>query len=156
MVTTSVPVLILFQRCTSFSGRTMGLFEEYNTNREPLQEEEHKMDNFDKKVDITKNIKMLEWLKTELVSSVAALFRALLKGTRETILDALTNIILISYLLGRRLGMSFARIDLHLESKIRVNIDEGHQSEKWYGDLSELLRHLDACRPERKRREHFE
>lgn len=110
----------------------------------------------EKKTDITKNIRMIEWLKTELVSSVAELFKSILKGGEEALLDALANIILISYLLGKRLGMSFARIDLLLERKIRVNIDKGHQSEKWYGDLTELIRYLNASRPTGKRREHFE
>lgn len=95
-----------------------------------------------KDVDITKNIKVIEWLKSELLTTVASLFDLLIKGTKnsqEAILDVLANIILVTYLLGKRLGISFEKIDLKIENKIKLGVVEEHKIEKWYGDLNNLL-----------------
>ncbi|ADG83805.1 hypothetical protein Tfer_1545 [Thermincola ferriacetica] len=93
-------------------------------------------------VDIAKNIRIIEWLKAELTGSVAALFKAMLKGTEEIIVEALASIIITSYIIARRLGINFSRLDLHIESKLRGSIEEGHEVERWYGDLSAFLRYV--------------
>lgn len=90
-------------------------------------------------VDIAKNIKIIDWLKTEIVSSVSGLFKAMLKGSEDLMVDALAGIILTSYLLAKRLGISFNRVDMKIEGKLRQNITEGHEIEKWFGDISSLL-----------------
>lgn len=93
-------------------------------------------------VDIAKNIKIIEWLKADLLSSISALFKAMLKGREEVLLDALASVVITSFVLGRRLGMSFSRLDLKIESKLRQGIADGHEVEKWYKDLSALLNYL--------------
>ncbi|MDI3533943.1 MAG: hypothetical protein PWQ82_308 [Thermosediminibacterales bacterium] len=98
--------------------------------------------NNNRGMDITKNIKMIEWLKSELLSATAHLFKSLINGSEEMILDALSNIIIVCYLLAKRLGLSYSRIDLNMESKIMMNIKRGHEAEKWYGDLSDLYQFL--------------
>lgn len=101
--------------------------------------------SFNKNVDITKNIKVIEWLKSEILSAVAALFELLVKGvnnSQDAILDVIANIILVTYLLGKRLGFTFEKIDQKLESKVRLGIVEEHKIENWYGDLSKLLDYL--------------
>lgn len=97
--------------------------------------------NQGQKVDITKGIRVIEWLKTELVTTVAALFKAILKNSQEAIEDALAGIIILTYVMARRLGAGFAQIDLRIESKIRQGIQENHEVEDWYGDLTALLRY---------------
>jgi len=95
----------------------------------------------DRDLDVTKNIKIIEWLKTEILSSVSALYEIMLKGasyTDETIQDILANIIMVTYLLGKRLGFSFSNIDKKIKEKIVRAINDDHKVEKWYGDLSEL------------------
>ncbi|WFD10265.1 MazG-like family protein [Tepidibacter hydrothermalis] len=95
----------------------------------------------DRDLDVTKNIKIIEWLKTEILSSVSALYEIMLKGasyTDETIQDILANIIMVTYLLGKRLGFSFTNIDKKIKEKIVRAINDDHKVEKWYGDLSEL------------------
>lgn len=96
--------------------------------------------------DITKNIKMIEWLKAELLGNVSLLFKTFVKGGQETFVTALSGIIMVSYLLAQRLGIEPARIDLALERKIQMNIEKGHESERWYGDLSSLLNYLKGNR----------
>jgi len=93
-------------------------------------------------VDIAKNIRIIEWLKTELLNTVAALFKAMLKGSEEVILEALAGIVIMTYVLARRLGINFARLDIKIESKLRSTIREDHEMEQWYGDLTAMLKYV--------------
>lgn len=109
---------------------------------------------FDKDIDITRNIKIIERLKSELLTDIANLFRILVNGVREELHDAiseaLSNIILLCYLLGRRLGVSYNSIEMKMDSKIRLGLVETDDIEKYYGDLSELAKHLNSNRVKRK------
>lgn len=96
-------------------------------------------------VDIGKNIKMIDFLKCELLNSVSAVFEALFKGTKEgqnMVVEGLANIILVTYSLAKRLGVDFETIDKKVQEKARLHILEEHHLEKWYGDLSSLHQHL--------------
>ena len=91
--------------------------------------------------DITKNIRMIEFLKSELLTTVASLYQNLLKGTKVgqgVIQDILANLVLVTYLLGKRLGVSYLMIDSRILEKIRIGMLEEHETEKWYGDLTDL------------------
>ncbi len=104
---------------------------------------------YNKNVDITKNIRVIEWLKSEILTAVSTLFQLLVNGvqnSQEAILDVLANIILVTYLLGKRLGVSFEKIDEKLESKVKLGVVEEHKIEKWYGDLSKLLDYMKSTR----------
>ncbi len=97
-------------------------------------------------IDITKNIKIIEWLKSELLSSLASLFELLVKGIKgqqESIADILANVILVTYVLGRRLGINYSNLDVRIEDKIRLGVLEEHKLETWFGDLSSLRKHMD-------------
>jgi hypothetical protein len=112
------------------------------------------MSFFDKEIDITRNIKLIEWLKSELLTDIAKLFKVLVNGVKEevhdTLAETLSNIILISYLLGRRLGLSYNSIELKIQNKIKLGLVENHEVEKCYGDLTELAKHLECSRAKRK------
>ncbi len=95
--------------------------------------------------DITRNIRVIEFLKSELLTTVAALYQNLLKGTKvgqDMILDILANLVLVTYLLGKRLGIAYSLIDSKIMEKIRIGMIEEHETEKWYGDLSDLNEYL--------------
>lgn len=101
---------------------------------------------FDKGSDVTKNVKIIEWMKNEILMSVSDLFNLLFKGVKpidETLQDTLANIIMTTYLLAKRLGISFKDIDYKINEKIKIGIKEGHSVESWYGDLSNLKKHMD-------------
>lgn len=108
----------------------------------------------DREIDITRNIKIIEWLKGELISEMANLFKVLVNGMKDevygSIANILSNIILISYLLGKRLGISYNSIELKMEKKIKIGLIEQNDVEKYYGDLSELSKHLNLCRIQNK------
>jgi hypothetical protein len=102
----------------------------------------------DREIDISRNIKLIEWLKSELLTDIARLFKAMSSGVKEEIIgdfaEILANIILISYLLGKRLGVDYGHIDRKINNKIRLGLVENHEVERFYGDLSELSKHLKA------------
>ncbi len=94
-------------------------------------------------LDIARNLRTVEWLKVELLGSLASLFKALTSSSEERILDALANIIVGSHILGKRLGIPFSRLGNKVENKIKANIEQEHEIEKWYGDFSALLHYLE-------------
>lgn len=101
------------------------------------------MANFqNKEMDIAKNIRVIEWLKTELLDNISGLFRAFLRGGESVLLDFLSHIVLLSYLLARRCGISYQELSKEVLHKVDDGIAQGHQVEEWYGDLSELKEFL--------------
>ena len=94
------------------------------------------------KGSITKNLKIIEWLKSELLGNISTLFKAMVKDNEFELLDVIVSIIMTAYLLAKRLGYSFDQVDRKLEKKLKRNIDDNHQIEAWYGDLGKLLEHL--------------
>ncbi len=113
------------------------------------------MARHEKELDITRNIRMINWLKSELLTDIAALFKELVNGVRddatEMLAETISNLIIVCYLLSRRLGINYQTIDFKIESKLKLGIIEGHDLEKWYGDLSELSKHMDLSREKGKR-----
>ena len=101
---------------------------------------------FDRNSDVTKNVKIIEWMKKELILSVGDVFDLIFKGVKpldEALQDTLANIIMITYLLAKRLGISFSEIDYKIKEKIRIGIDQNHSVESWYGDVSNLKKHME-------------
>ncbi len=101
---------------------------------------------FDRNSDITKNVKIIEWMKKELILSVGDVLDLIFKGVKpldEALQDTLANIIMITYLLAKRLGISFSEIDYKIKEKIRIGIDQNHSVESWYGDFSNLKKHME-------------
>ena len=101
---------------------------------------------FDRNSDVTKNVKIIEWMKKELILSVGDVFDLIFKGVKpldEALQDTLANILMITYLLAKRLGISFSEIDYKIKEKIRIGIDQNHSVESWYGDFSNLKKHME-------------
>ena len=70
--------------------------------------------------DITKNVKIIEWIKNEILISVSNLFNLIFKGVKpidDGLQNAIANIIMLLYLLGKRLGISFDEIDYKIKEK---------------------------------------
>src|SRR5690606_31143755 len=95
---------------------------------------------------IARDLKTIEWLKAELTAGVAGLFRSMLKNSNESVADHLANLVVTSYVLGRRLGVSSARLDMKVEQTVRANMQNQHEFEAWYGDFSSYLSHLESKR----------
>lgn len=104
-------------------------------------------------INITKNIRIIEWLKSELLTSVAGLFTVFsnnANAAQDAVLSAISNIIIVAYLLAKRLGIDFVQIDLKISSKLKLEIEENHELEKSFGDLSALVKHFEISRTKRE------
>lgn len=96
--------------------------------------------------NLARHVKTVEWLKAELVASVASLFRASLDGDGEALAETMATVIVATAVLARRLGMEYEDLDRKVAAQVRANIQEQHQLERWYGDFSALERYLRESR----------
>lgn len=92
-------------------------------------------------LDITKNLKMVEWLKAELIQSVGTLFKSLLKASAETTADALAGVMILVYLLGSRVGVSFSDLDREVKHKLSQSLGAAPQGDGWHQDMNTLSEH---------------
>lgn len=97
-----------------------------------------------REVDVARRAKIIEWLKTEMIEDTAQLFRGLWEGQQTKMIDGLSSLIVSSYLLARRLGISYQELDKSVLQKVRTHKENNHQLEEWDGDLSSLEHHLDG------------
>lgn len=93
-------------------------------------------------LNIVKNVRIIEWLKAELLSASGTLFKAMIKNSEEVILDALAHLIMVCYFLGKRLGFSYAKVDARIEQRLESPEMQGHEIEEWYGDVTNLLQYV--------------
>ncbi len=103
------------------------------------------MENRD--IDIIKNMRTIEWLKAQLLGTVASLYETFANGeenTKENLEDVISKIILESLLLSKRVGLEYDDIKSNLKENIKLNLLEEHKIERWYGDLSDLLEYIEC------------
>ncbi|NLW16419.1 MAG: hypothetical protein GX033_02000 [Firmicutes bacterium] len=96
--------------------------------------------------DIGRNIKAIDWLRTEIVVNAGLVCRALQNAKDELVLQALANTMLSCYLMARRLGYSFSRLEQEVQKRTRQAQLDNHELEQWYNDLSNLIEHLEVRR----------
>ena len=96
---------------------------------------------------IARQLRLIEWLKAELVATVGQLYKALVKNSETAIVDALANLVIGCYLLGKRLGISFAKLDGVIMEHLASPAFREHEIEQWHGDVTNLQNHWE----ERKR-----
>ncbi|MEA4925104.1 MAG: MazG-like family protein [Syntrophomonadaceae bacterium] len=97
-----------------------------------------------KELDILNNIKIVEWLKADLVETVGTLMKSLLKAGNDATIDALANLVIIAYILGHRLGISFQVIEMRIKLKLNNSINDAHETEQWYEDLTHLQKYMEG------------
>ncbi len=88
------------------------------------------------------NLRIIEWLKAEMLETVSVLFKSLLRSGSEATLDALSTIVIICYVLGRRVGINYQSIDMNIMHKINTTVNEASEIEQMYGDLTELKKYF--------------
>ena len=96
----------------------------------------------DRFFDIAKNTKVLEELKSDLLSTVATLYKAIVKGTQEKIIESLAAIIILTYLIGKRLGVKFFQIDKAVEEQLHFAQSKYTDIENWFNDISSLKEYI--------------
>ena len=97
-----------------------------------------------RELEITRNHKIVEWLKADLVDTVGTLMKSLMKSGSDATIDALANLIIIAYILGRRVGISFQVIEMRIKHKLNNSINDAEETEQFYLDLINLQRYLEG------------
>lgn len=97
---------------------------------------------FSKESEILRKMRLIEWLKAELITHVGQLYQAMAKNSEHGISEGLATIVAACYILARRLGISFEALDKAILKKVEQNIKTEHEVEKWFGDFSEYQQHL--------------
>jgi hypothetical protein len=100
------------------------------------------MNRPDRGVQFAKSVKIIDWLKTEMLGQVANLFKGIYHANQHIIIDSLSSLVASVYVLARRMGFSFRELDQTVVQKLKEHIKDGHQLEEWYGDLSKLEEYL--------------
>ena len=91
-------------------------------------------------IDVTQNIKLVEKLKSELLSSVAELYRQMFSATDiKDMTETISDVIIFTYLLGNKLGIGSEAIDLKAVSKLKLNVVEKNIL---YNESLRLLKHI--------------
>jgi hypothetical protein len=90
--------------------------------------------------DVTQNIKLVEKLKSELLSSVSELFSDMLVPINNNErAQTLADIIIFTYILADKLGITNTMIDSKAASKLKLNIVEQNIL---YTQSVNLLKHI--------------
>lgn len=100
------------------------------------------MKRLERGVHFAKNIKVVDWLKTEILDQIASLFRGLHMANQQMIIDSLSSLLVTVYVLARRMGIPYRELDQAVTQKLREHMKEGHQLEEWYGDLSSMEQYI--------------
>lgn len=93
-------------------------------------------------MQIAKNFKVIEWLKAEIIEQVGGLFKGLFQGKEFHIIDSMASLLIGIYVLARRVGIPYHKLDKAVMEKLQDHQRDGHEIEEWYGDLSVLEQYM--------------
>ncbi len=94
-------------------------------------------------IDVAANIKAIELLKVELLQNITDFFGDICaendSDTDERIAGHTADIILVTKLLSKRLGVDSVRVENIMIKKLENEIENGHILERRFNDLSAVL-----------------
>ncbi len=95
---------------------------------------------------ISTNLRAVETIKSEVLSEVSRLYKLMavcddIDGY-DDVEETLAAIIAMSYILGKRLGMGYGGIDSKIYELLTLGIDNNHELELEFSDMSELRKHM--------------
>lgn len=97
---------------------------------------------FSHESDILRKLRLIEGLKAELVTNVGQLYQAMAQNSEQAIKEGIAGIVVLCYVLARRLGIDFGALDEAVLTRADRYIKREHEAEQWFGDFSEYRRHL--------------
>lgn len=100
----------------------------------------------DKEVDIAGTLKIIEQLKCQMLMDIAHLFSDLNEPSGSTNIergDIMADMIIITYLLSKKLGIPYQQLNRRIVNKIRLGLIESNSSDRWRQELSELLKYFE-------------
>ncbi|SEP40262.1 MazG-like family protein [Propionispora vibrioides] len=101
---------------------------------------------FSHETEILRKMRFIEWLKAEIIANVGYLYQAMAKNSEQAIKEGLASLIILCYILARRLGISFGELDEIIMGKIGDNIRQEHEAERLFGDFTACQRYLQQRR----------
>lgn len=105
------------------------------------------MGMLEREVDIAGTLRIIEMLKSQMLMDVAQLFSDLSMPNRNSTIergDLLADIVILSYLLSKKLGIPHQQIDRRIINKTRLGLVESDSADGWHKELSELLKHFES------------
>lgn len=108
----------------------------------------------DKEFDITRSLKIVEKLKSQILCDIAHLFSEMVdydKDSYEDRGDLLADIVILTYLLSKKLGVSYNTLDIKIRNKLKLGVLENSDEQEWFLDLTALLRHLEGTQDNNRR-----
>ena len=94
-------------------------------------------------VDVVKGLKAIEEIKVEMLKALWELQDGSMRGSESEMLQGLGDLVALSYLLTRRMGFDFSKLDRTLLQRLEEWKEEDHHKlESQWGDVSLLLSYL--------------
>ncbi len=93
-------------------------------------------------IDVARKIKAIEYLKAQLVGNNAQVMFQMLEGGEEEIISATADLLLTGFILARRCGIDYARLEREILDKARHAAQQRENLEKWYGDYTNFVHYL--------------
>lgn len=100
------------------------------------------MINFDNQLDITKNIKMIEILKGQILAGVSDLHNSFIQpdNTTSDKIEIFADLTILIYILAKKLGISPETLLLKINKKLKIGVLE--ETDIFNEDVKELLRYF--------------
>ncbi len=99
-------------------------------------------------LNISANLKAVDTIKSEILYEVSRLYHYLSEYNDDDnlgdVTEAVATIIAMDYILARRVGISFSDIDKKILSFLNMAIDQNHELEIEFSDMSDLKRYIDV------------
>lgn len=92
--------------------------------------------------DITKNIKMIEMLKGQILVGVSDLYNSFIQldNTEVEKLEIFAELIILIYILAKKIGVSPETLFLKINKKLKIGVLD--DNDIFYEDVKELLRYF--------------
>lgn len=96
-------------------------------------------------LDITKKIKIIEQLKSRLLSDVSDIYSNMASDDSrgEENIDLLADMIIITYFLSDQLGVSYAGLEMKAKNKLKIALLQEDEHSTWRNELASLVRYFD-------------
>ena len=106
-----------------------------------IVEEGSSLENIE--VDVVKGLRAIDELKVNLIQAQWLVQHGTLSGSEDEMIQGLADLVGMSYLLSRRLGFDFSRLDRMLLQRLEgLKMTDEMNLEKQWGDFSLLLSYL--------------
>lgn len=97
-------------------------------------------------LEITKKVKIIEQLKSQLLTDVASLYGNMASDeiNSEDNLNLLADIVILTYFLTEKLGTSYDGLDIRIKNKLKLALINEKEHSQWRTQLSQLARYFDS------------